>query len=85
MNRKIAFVLGTRPEIIKLSPIITELETRNAEYFVLHTGQHYSKNLNSVFFEQLNLSTPDYNLGIGSGSHGEQTGQMITEIERVLI
>lgn len=81
----VAFVLGTRPEIIKLSPLIHECEKRDLEFELLHTGQHYSESLDAVFFEQLELPTPDYHLGIGSGSHGEQTGGMLIEIERVLL
>lgn len=82
---QIAIVLGTRPEIIKLSPIIRECERTDLPYTVIHTGQHYSDELDTVFFEQLELPAPDYNLDIGSASHGEQTGQMLIEIERVLL
>ena len=81
---KIAVVLGTRPEIIKLSPVIRELERRNADFLVIHTGQHYSYNLDRVFFEQLNLPQPGYNLEVGSASHAEQTAKIITGIEKVL-
>lgn len=84
MTTTLSFVLGTRPEIIKLSPVIRECKTRNIPFHIIHTGQHYSEGLDSVFFEQLELPTPEYNLGIGSSSHGEQTGQMIAEIESVL-
>ena len=84
-NRQtIALVLGTRPEIIKLAPVIRELKSRNHPYSLVHTGQHYSGNLNSVFFDQLNLDPPDYDLEVGSGSHGEQTGAMICKIEVAL-
>ena len=81
---KIALVLGTRPEIIKLAPVIRECERRSIPYTIVHTGQHYSDSLNSVFFEVLSLPEPDYELAVGSGSHGEQTGEMIVEIEKVL-
>lgn len=84
-DTSLAIVLGTRPEIIKLSPVIHECETRGIEYTVIHTGQHYSENLDAVFFEQLELPVPDYNLGIGSKPHGEQTGEMLIELERVLL
>jgi UDP-N-acetylglucosamine 2-epimerase (non-hydrolysing) len=56
---KVAVVLGTRPEIIKFSPIIREFERLGLDYFVLHTGQHYSYNMDRVFFEQLELPKPD--------------------------
>ncbi|MCW3985548.1 MAG: UDP-N-acetylglucosamine 2-epimerase (non-hydrolyzing) [Candidatus Bathyarchaeota archaeon] len=81
---KISIVLGTRPEIIKFSPIIRECERLGLDYFVLHTGQHYSYNMDRVFFEQLELPEAEYNLDVGSGTHGEQTGRMLIGIERVL-
>jgi len=59
---KIAIILGTRPEIIKMSSVIRELEKENIDYFILHTGQHYSYNMDGVFFEQLKLPQPKYNL-----------------------
>lgn len=80
----LAFVLGTRPEIIKLAPLIRECEERDYSFVLIHTGQHYSDSLDSVFFEQLELPTADYHLGVGSGSHGEQTGNMLIEVEQVL-
>ncbi len=82
---KIAIVLGTRPEIIKMSPVMRELEKRSADFFILHTGQHYSYNMDKAFLEQLNLPDPEYNLEVGSGTHGEQTGRMLIGIEKVLM
>jgi len=70
-----SLVLGTRPEIIKLSPIIRECESRNIPYFTLHTGQHYSYEMDRIFFEELELPQPKFNLDVGSGLHGEQTDQ----------
>ena len=84
MSSTLSFVLGTRPEIIKLSPVIRACQRRDVSFSIVHTGQHYSEELDSVFFEQLDLPTPDYNLAVGSSSHGEQTGKMIAEIESVL-
>jgi len=81
---KIAIIVGTRPEIIKMSPIIREFMKRNVEFFILHSGQHYSYELNRVFFNQLNLPEPKYNLQVGSGSHAEQTGKMLIGIEKLL-
>jgi UDP-N-acetylglucosamine 2-epimerase (non-hydrolysing) len=81
---KMAIILGTRPEIIKMSPIIRELEGRQADYFILHTGQHYSYTLDKVFFEQLRLTDAKYNLEVGSGSHAEQTAKILTGVEKVL-
>ena len=54
-----AVVLGTRPEIIKMSPVIRELEKKKADYFIVHTGQHYSYSMDRVFFEQLKIPRPD--------------------------
>jgi len=82
---KSAIILGTRPEIIKMSPIIRECDRLGLDYFILHAGQHYSYNLNKVFFEQLSLPSPKYNLGVGSGTHAKETGKMLIGIERVLL
>lgn len=80
----ICFVLGTRPEIIKLSPVIDECEHRNISFSLLHTGQHYTSELDQVFFDQLDVPVPDYNLDVGSETHGRQTGAMIGGIESIL-
>lgn len=88
---KIGIVLGTRPEIIKLSPIIRELgelknnSTKDIDYFLIHTNQHYSKYLDEIFFKELNLPKPKYNLNVGSASQGKQTGKMLEGVEEVLI
>jgi len=81
---KIAIILGTRPEIIKMSPIVRECERRNYDYFILHSGQHYSYELDKIFFEDLELPYPKYNIDVGSGSHGRETGKMIIGIEEIL-
>ncbi|MDB4278683.1 UDP-N-acetylglucosamine 2-epimerase (non-hydrolyzing) [Deltaproteobacteria bacterium] len=85
MVQKIALVLGTRPEIIKLSPVMRELDRQGQNYIVIHSNQHYSENMDKVFFEELALSRPQYNLGIGSAQHGNQTGRMLIAIEEVLL
>ena len=82
---KIAIILGTRPEIIKLSPIIRECQNQNLNYFILHTGQHYSYEMDRIFFEELELPLPEYNLNVGSGSHAEETGKMLVGIEEMLL
>ncbi|MDD5704107.1 MAG: UDP-N-acetylglucosamine 2-epimerase (non-hydrolyzing) [Dehalococcoidales bacterium] len=82
---KIAVVLGTRPEIIKMAPVIRELEQRNADFLIIHTGQHYSYELDKIFFEQMNLPQARYNLEVGSGSHAGQTARILTGIEKVLL
>ena len=68
-----------------MSPIIKECERVGLDFFILHTGQHYSYNMDRVFFEQLELPEAEYNLDVGSGSHGVQTGRMMEGIEKVLV
>ncbi|MGZ7116437.1 MAG: non-hydrolyzing UDP-N-acetylglucosamine 2-epimerase [Methanobacterium sp.] len=82
---KIAVIIGTRPEIIKMAPVIDEMEKRKVEYILIHTGQHYDREMSDQFFIDLELRKPDYNIGVGSGSHGEQTANMIKGLEEVLI
>lgn len=84
MNTKISIVLGTRPEIIKMWSIIKKCEHLGLDYFLLHSGQHYSYNLDRVFFEQLGLSEAKYNLEAGSGTHAEQTSKILVGVEKVL-
>ena len=81
----IAIIPGTRPEIIKMSPIIRACEALGEDYFTLHTGQHYSYDMDRAFFEDLELPEPKYNLDVGSGTHAEQTGRIMTGIERILL
>jgi UDP-N-acetylglucosamine 2-epimerase (non-hydrolysing) len=81
---KTAVIVGTRPEIIKMAPVVRALENNKANYFILHTGQHYSYNLDRVFFEQLRLQDAKYNLEVGSGSHAEQTGKILVGVEKIL-
>ena len=81
---KISIILGTRPEIIKMSPIIKKLECLRLNYFILHTGQHYSYNMDKVFFDQLKLPEPSYNLGIRSGTQAEEVGKMLMGVETIL-
>ena len=82
---KIATILGTRPEIIKMAPIIDEISRRGIDQIVLHTGQHYDKEMSDNFFRDLEIPTPDYNIHVGSGTHGKQTGLMMKGIEEVLL
>ena len=79
--QRIAIVLGTRPEIIKMSPVIRACERENLDYFILHTGQHYSYTMDRVFFEQLGLPEAKYNLDVGSCSHGGQTKRRLEDIK----
>ena len=82
---KIATILGTRPEIIKMAPIIDEISKRGISQVVLHTGQHYDEEMSDAFFRDLEIPTPDYNIHVGSGTHGKQTGLMMEGIEEILL
>lgn len=81
----IAIILGTRPEIIKMAPVIRECQRRGLNFCIIHTGQHYSYQMDRIFFEQLELPQPDHNLDVGSGNHGEQTGRILADLEAVLM
>jgi UDP-N-acetylglucosamine 2-epimerase (non-hydrolysing) len=81
----VALVLGTRPEIIKMSPVVRACQNLGVEFIILHTGQHYSYDMDKVFFEELDLPPADHNLEAGSGMHGEQTGKILQGIEKVLV
>ena len=81
----LSIVLGTRPEIIKMSPIIRACQKGGVEFSILHTGQHYSYEMDRIFFEELELPQPDYHLDVGSGTHAEQTGKIMTGAERIFI
>ena len=74
---KVVSVVGARPQFIKAFPVSRALRKRHEEVIV-HTGQHYSEAMSDVFFEELDIPTPEYDLGVGSGTHGEQTGAMVT-------
>ncbi|KGJ95940.1 non-hydrolyzing UDP-N-acetylglucosamine 2-epimerase [Thalassotalea sp. ND16A] len=81
---KVGIIVGTRPEIIKMAPVIRECQRRNLEYFIIHSNQHYSKEMDSIFFDELKLPKPHYNLGVGSGLHSNQTGNILIKIEPIL-
>lgn len=81
---KVGIVLGTRPEIIKLAPLIEEVNARSLDMYLIHTNQHYDWELDARFFEEMELPAPDLNLHVGSGAHGEQTAKMLTAIEAAI-
>ena len=83
---QIATVIGARPQFVKASVVSRALKkTLMANEVLIHTGQHYDANMSQVFFEQLDIPVPSYNLGVGGGTHGQNTGRMIEELEAVLI
>ena len=85
---KIVTIIGARPQIIKaaaLSRAIKENFSNEITEVIVHTGQHYDENMSQVFFDELGIPAPNYNLGVGSGNHGVQTSKMIEGIEEILL
>lgn len=82
--RKIVTVIGTRPQFIKVAPVSRILRNSFKEVLV-NTGQHYDYKMSGVFIEELSTPQPDYDLGVGSGLHGEQTGRMLQKVEQILL
>ncbi|WP_448547375.1 non-hydrolyzing UDP-N-acetylglucosamine 2-epimerase [Thalassotalea fusca] len=82
---KIGIIVGTRPEIIKMAPVIRECQNRGIPYFIIHSNQHYSEEMDSIFFKELELPSPHYNLGVGSGLHSNQTGNILIQMEPILL
>jgi UDP-GlcNAc3NAcA epimerase len=81
---KVITVLGARPQFIKAAPVSRVLREKVDE-IIIHTGQHYDANMSDIFFEELHIPKPDYHLGVGSGNHGKQTGEMLTKIEEIVL
>lgn len=81
---RVISVVGARPQFVKLAPISHALASTDHEHRVIHTGQHYDARLSQVFFDELGVPDPDWNLGVGSGSHGQQTGSMLHALEVIL-
>lgn len=79
---KIITVIGARPQFIKAAAVSNKLREKNQE-ILIHTGQHYDENMSKIFFEELAIPYPDYNLSVGSGGHGKQTGDMLIKLEEI--
>ena len=82
---KVVSVVGARPQFIKAAPVVKALRAAGQTEVLVHTGQHYDDEMSAVFFRDLETPEPDFNLGVGSGPHGWQTGQMLMRIEEVLL
>jgi UDP-N-acetylglucosamine 2-epimerase (non-hydrolysing) len=83
--RRVTHVVGARPNFVKAAPVIRALSAHSVEQIVIHTGQHYDDAMSDVFFRELGLPAPDVNLGVGSGSHAEQTAALLIGLEREFI
>lgn len=82
--RKIATVVGARPQFIKLA-VVSRVLRNTFKEVLIHTGQHFDYNMSDVFFEEMDIPHPNYNLGVSGGTHGQMTGQMLIKIEEVLL
>ena len=79
----IILVVGARPNFMKIAPLYDELKSRELPVLLLHTGQHYDENMSKIFFDELEMTKPDVYLGVGSGSHSEQTARIMLDFEKV--
>ena len=84
-KKKIVTVLGARPQFIKAAAVTPVLRKEGLKEIIIHTGQHYDFEMSEIFFKGLSLPDPHYHLGVGSHSHGKQTGLMLEKIEEVHI
>jgi UDP-N-acetylglucosamine 2-epimerase (non-hydrolysing) len=81
---KVVSVVGARPQFVKLAPVAEAFHEAGHQHVIIHTGQHYDARMSDIFFADLEIPAPDVHLGVGSGSHGVQTGRMLAELDQVL-
>src|SRR5690348_8563286 len=81
---RVLSVIGARPQFVKAALLSAELQRRGIDEILVHTGQHYDREMSDVFFEELQLPAPAHHLGVGGGGHGEQTGEMLKRLEPVM-
>lgn len=80
---KVISVVGARPQLVKLAPVAAAMAEAGHEHVIVHTGQHYDADMSDVFFSGLGIPAPDIHLGVGSGSHGAQTGAMLAQLDPI--
>src|ERR1041385_2662979 len=81
----ICFVVGARPNFMKMAPLILRAKESGLPHLLVHTGQHYDRQMSAVFFDDLGMPQPDIHLNVGSGSHAEQTARIMIAFERVCL
>jgi UDP-GlcNAc3NAcA epimerase len=81
---KVLTVVGARPQFIKAAPVSRALRSAGHQEILVHTGQHYDHNMSEIFFNEMGIPTPDYNLRVGSSSHARQTGEMLIQLEELM-
>jgi UDP-N-acetylglucosamine 2-epimerase (non-hydrolysing) len=80
MTMKVPIVVGTRPEVIKMAPVIHKLQERKIPFFVVHSNQHYSANMDEIIFTELELPKPKYNFNVGSDTHANQIANILMKL-----
>jgi len=84
LNNIVVSVVGARPHFVKAFPLVQQMNRLSTRHFIIHTGQHYDSNMSALFFEQFEMPTPDVNLNVGSGTHAEQTAQIMVGVEKIV-